>query len=599
LEQRQLLANIPIGDLPLGYRDEFAIPGGTNTYSFTLAQATTVDAIAYGGSVTLKRNGVSMMSGTSISRPVAAGNYSLEVSGLGGSSLLVKTSTFSPPTRLEAEVWSGDAIRLNWDDNTDDEVAYRIDRWTRNGWRRSRYLAADATATVIQNLVPGYATTYRVSAVDSAGDSLRSANIVTATTNSLLATKFYRIKSITYAGSPEAGWTLASQSLPIDSIHQRPGFANESKWIPASDWKTVVNAIVYGSVVITKDDASTVTHLFNNGEFKLGVEKDIAAAYAGNNLSTTGTRYVIALEDSYGAIDRDYDDFLWVVEMEEVAPDFDDIRLKRDVEETSLFAEDGGGSIGKGDTYDVKTFYNSPNAHPEYLTWELWDTDGTDELRAVGAGDSFSRTLTEDDEVEDDWFVRVYLDTNFDGQFDSGEPVVDNSFASQRYTVRPLTFAQASNVATETNATLDAKLADANALVNIRHSAVDRRATVRFTRSGNIATYTHDADHPSIIYNNDQWNALHANVNADVKIVKEILVQTNGDNVDPGVILGRCEWDLSLMGLRSGFSAHTFIHEAGHGVDLVHRTDDVDAVMFPNTAGAGNVINDDEREAYE
>jgi hypothetical protein len=106
-------------------------------------------------------------------------------------------------------------------------------------------------------------------------------------------------------------------------------------------------------------------------------------------------------------------------------------------------------------------------------------------------------------------------------------------------------------------------------------------------------------DHPSIIYNNDQWAALHANFDADVKIVKEILIDNLGNNHNPGTILGRCDWSLDLMALRSGFNSHVFLHEAGHGVGLVHRTDDPAAVMYPSNAGSARVLNDDEREAYE
>ena len=59
LEQRQLLASIPLGEIGLGYREDFAIPHGTTSYTFTLDKPTTVDASLRGGNVTLKRLGLS------------------------------------------------------------------------------------------------------------------------------------------------------------------------------------------------------------------------------------------------------------------------------------------------------------------------------------------------------------------------------------------------------------------------------------------------------------------------------------------------------------------------------------------------------------
>jgi hypothetical protein len=86
------------------------------------------------------------------------------------------------PTRLEASVWGGKTIRLNWDDNADTEVQYRVDRWTKAGWRRSVRVGQDATAAVIDNLPLGSETTYRVSAVSRTGGSVPSLNTVMAQT---------------------------------------------------------------------------------------------------------------------------------------------------------------------------------------------------------------------------------------------------------------------------------------------------------------------------------------------------------------------------------------------------------------------------------
>ncbi len=335
LEQRQLLATIAMGELPLAYRQEFAIPNGANTYSFTLAKPTTVDAIAHKGNLTLKRNGLPLTSGASISRPLPKGTYSLEVKGEGGSPLLVRTSNFSPPTRLEAEVWGGQTIHLNWDDNTDAEAYYRVDRWTRLGWRRGVYVPANHTNAVIDNLVVGHATTYRVSAVTSTGESLRSANIVTATTLNEDTSGWYQL-TIGNAAKGEAGWDIVNKEIGIWQEFRANGDVRKSKYIYATSWQTAVwqyatslNADKTAQTPLTFDthrelEGSTeiVAHTFPiSSYFRIGTAGEIAsqvAGYANNNggfkVGVSEDTKLISIEDSKDSIDRDYDDFYWIVQ---------------------------------------------------------------------------------------------------------------------------------------------------------------------------------------------------------------------------------------------------------------------------------------------
>ncbi len=332
LEQRQLLATISMGELPLAYREEFAIPNGANTYNFTLKQTTTVEAILHKGNLTLKRNGAPLASGSSVSRPLPKGSYSLEITGEGGSPLLVRTSNFSPPTRLEADVWGGNAVRLNWDDNTNDEVQYRVDRWTRLGWRRSVRVPADYTAAVIDNLVPGYATTYRVSAVTADGTSLRSANIVTATTSSEDTTGLYRVTITQGMTKGEAGWDAEEDNLKIRAAFADSENDAKSKWIVASSWQSAVWTVLHTDpepvkVKVTYDSAGRtagdiVDHSFpSGGDFKIGTGADLAANVENFKLDSSSNIKYVVVEDSYGGIDRDYDDFYWTVDVETAEAD--------------------------------------------------------------------------------------------------------------------------------------------------------------------------------------------------------------------------------------------------------------------------------------
>jgi len=301
------------------------------------------------------------MTGSTLSRPVVgSGSYTIESTGKGGSSMTLKTSTFSPPTRLEADVWGGKAIHLNWDDNTDAEAHYRIDRWTRLGWRRGQYVPANATAAVMDNLVPGHATTYRVSAVTSTGESLRSANIVSAQTLNEDTSGWYKVKITQGMTKAFAGWDKEDRDDPeaedyrghADTLKVWPQYQideslthnDESDWLYASSWQHAVwtalgsYSMVDGQawtdpakVRVTFDGGGyhaddTVYHNFpSGGDFKVGTGKDLSEddGVEDFKLPASPTVKYIALEDSYKGIDRDYDDFYWQVEAEKLEIDVD------------------------------------------------------------------------------------------------------------------------------------------------------------------------------------------------------------------------------------------------------------------------------------
>ncbi len=437
-----------MGELPLAYSEEFAIPNGTNTYNFTLKQATTVEAFSHNGNITLKRNGLALTSGASVSRPLPQGSYSLEVTGDGGSPLLVRTSNFSPPTRLEADVWGGQAIHLNWDDNTDVEAYYRIDRWTRLGWRRGQYVPANYTAAVMDNLVPGYATTYRVSAVTATGESLRSANTITAMTSTEDTSGWYKVNLTQGMSKGEAGWDADEDGLQIASQYRAGSSSTESTWVYASSWQVAAWTVVAGTASVevtydsggrTKDDI--VTHNFpSGGDFKVGTGKEISESDGVSNFKLTATDAVkyIALEDSYGAIDRDYDDFYWKLETEYVRGinailvDQDDANneINQDSEKP-LYVRIKWDSFGAGSKkiamLDLQAELDTDVADVGALRWELVNDNVLMEpvtSPKIGAIPSEGVVSLKIRPLSDlSWYssIFVYADQNNNGARDEGE----------------------------------------------------------------------------------------------------------------------------------------------------------------------------------
>lgn len=107
----------------------------------------------------------------------------------------------------------------------------------------------------------------------------------------------------------DAGWTLTQDGLHVD-----PDF--EDKWVYADSWQDAVRKTVTGSATVS---GTPVPHFFGwNGAFAVGTEAEIYEEFNedGNpkkkvDWSSTSTTKRIVLEDSYGSIDIDFDDFGW------------------------------------------------------------------------------------------------------------------------------------------------------------------------------------------------------------------------------------------------------------------------------------------------
>ncbi len=110
--------------------------------------------------------------------PGETGNYTLSLacSGTGGGSVP------AAPSNLRATALSSTEVDLEWNDNSNNETAFRVEGRTGSGaFQDLGGVSANATGAVITNLDPGTAYTFRVRARNASGDSPYS-NQATVTT---------------------------------------------------------------------------------------------------------------------------------------------------------------------------------------------------------------------------------------------------------------------------------------------------------------------------------------------------------------------------------------------------------------------------------
>jgi hypothetical protein len=86
------------------------------------------------------------------------------------------------PSSLTASALSSSQIALGWNDNSDNELGFRVERFEGGSWNEAGTVPAAATAFTDSGLQPATAYTYRVSAYNGSGSSAPS-NEATATTD--------------------------------------------------------------------------------------------------------------------------------------------------------------------------------------------------------------------------------------------------------------------------------------------------------------------------------------------------------------------------------------------------------------------------------
>ncbi len=88
----------------------------------------------------------------------------------------------APPTKLTASPQSTTQIRLAWEDNADNESAFRVEAKTLGGtYAEVATAPADSTSVVVGGLTPATGYSFRVSAVGETGTSAPSNEVIAAT----------------------------------------------------------------------------------------------------------------------------------------------------------------------------------------------------------------------------------------------------------------------------------------------------------------------------------------------------------------------------------------------------------------------------------
>jgi hypothetical protein len=389
LEQRQLLAARAFGEIGGGFRTELLTPGRGGDYTFSVSGAVQVNAwLGVGTAAVLNADGKSVASGRRLSAVLGTGSYTLQTSAPADTVLQIGTKRVPAiaPGRLQADVWGGSAIHLTWLDNADTEVQYRVDRWTKKGWRRSVRVGANATAAVINNLPLGSRTTYRVSAVSANGGSVQSTNTVLAQTLTEDTTGWYKV-DLTAASTGETSQTLVKDTLKVWPQYQ-DGAAGKSKWVHASSWQMAAWTVVGGyktagesttvDPVVTNDGNKDAQQYFPNGYFKIGTAGEFRGSITKENNSNgfevagDDAQKMIVLEDSYEAFDRDYDDFYWII---------DTSYVKKLANLTAYMPKDPGDSLTIAETFtrEERKISEENEAVPGYGAFVRPDKFGSSE----------------------------------------------------------------------------------------------------------------------------------------------------------------------------------------------------------------------------
>jgi hypothetical protein len=295
----------------------------------------------------------------SFAQTLRAGHYTLLVSkhaaADGYYELHVDTSVVASPTRVEAEALGGTAVRVNWLDHSNNETGFAVQQWRKHKWHTIVRTDADATAAVIHNQPVGADMTFRVRS-EAVGGTGISPDAAVVQTESVDTSGWFKVSNLSAMIQGEARWVPDGGTLSVKSDDQ-------DKWIQAASWQDAVYSAIEGTANFKKTNGDPVSHTFpGEGDFKVGYAGIMHDDFPdddgktgdppgtfrpiqidGNNLPTDDQLKVIALEDSYGEVDEDYDDFYWTVDVQEKA----DLQIENLPEETDPTPneEDPGADI--------------------------------------------------------------------------------------------------------------------------------------------------------------------------------------------------------------------------------------------------------------
>jgi hypothetical protein len=488
---------------------------------------------------------------------------------------------------VNGEALSSSVARVTWVDRSTDETGFRVDASINNGrtFTQLAKVAADSTAAIVRNLKAGRDYLFRVSAL-GAGHAASTPG---------LDDQAVHIVPLTLTSDPmdTPGWfkvSLSNEGQPTkgEAVYEATDYlTNNTGWVQGTSWQDAVFKAVSGTITITNTAGQQHAWLFGSGPYKVDTA-DVLHALPGHDLPA-GAQKRIVLEDEWVNPDGDYDDFYWDIGVEKF--EFDKLLLKRDVEAANLYtdAADNGGSIGENDKYDFKATLKTSVSDLYNVKYEMWNTSGFNTKVATGPGLEFENSVYGAGER----FVRFFLDLDSSGEWNTGEPVIDKTFGVKAYKVHQVGIARASTTAALSNAQADTMMQAMTGLVSVRQSTADVRAAAKFVRSGNVVTWTPDPTKPDVLNNATDYQNLIDNVSAGIRIVK-------GYGGDLAGRDGQSLFTANTSTVLEGGDAGLWAHEWGHSKDLHHRTDDIDALMYPTTgSGRRDILNSSERDHLE
>lgn len=367
-------------------------------------------AFLYKGSYTLRFHNPSTWQSTS---------FSLSISPTYGASP-------SAPSRVEVKALGGTGAWVIWVDNSQSELGYRVEMFDRlkQQWVKVGMAGTNQTGALIEGLEPNTSYQFRVAEIGKDGNKWRavnSTNIGGVTTYAENTAGWYLVEGISSANLGEASWTIESDDLAI-----KPEYTVD--WVAAPSWDAAVEKAVRGTIVVLKDDENQtpVEHKFGGqGKFAVGTVGELRNR-PGNELPSSLSDDVkaIALEDSYEQIDRDYDDYYWIIEtaerqrlenLEVSLSDLGDHRFATDGQ-TLLVGADGNGVVRVN--VEAQLSDDTP-LHRKHTHWQMRQ-DGTVLSSGNFTATSFQASAENGDGSEPIEFVAGF-DDDADGELDEGE----------------------------------------------------------------------------------------------------------------------------------------------------------------------------------